>query len=202
MIEVLPMVARIKRRADAAGVRLWPGNNIGYFGPYESLLNGDLPRGYMSSCGAGRSTLGVEANGDIKGCPSLPTADYVGGNIREHRLKEIWERATPLRFTRDRTIEEFWGHCASCYYVETCRGGCSWTAHVLFGRRGNNPYCHHRALELLRQNRRERLVRASAAQGLPFDYGRFTLIEEEWPEAERERALKIAETGEGFLDGD
>jgi MoaA/NifB/PqqE/SkfB family radical SAM enzyme len=48
MIDVLPMVARLKRRTDETGVRLWPGNNIGYFGPYETLLNGGLPRGHMS----------------------------------------------------------------------------------------------------------------------------------------------------------
>src|SRR6185312_10577544 len=40
MLEVLPMLARIKARADEAGVRLWPGNNIGYFGPYEARLRG------------------------------------------------------------------------------------------------------------------------------------------------------------------
>jgi len=93
MLEVMPMLARLKARADQAKVRIWPGNNIGYFGPYESALRGTLPRGHMASCGAGRSTLGIEANGDIKGCPSLPTADYVGGNIRAQRLRDIWERA-------------------------------------------------------------------------------------------------------------
>jgi radical SAM protein with 4Fe4S-binding SPASM domain len=43
----------------------------------------------MGSCGAGRATLGIEANGDIKGCPSLPSSDYVGGNVRDHGLKDI-----------------------------------------------------------------------------------------------------------------
>ncbi len=47
-------------------MRIWPGNNIGYFGPYESVLKGTMPRGHMASCGAGRSTLGIEADGAIK----------------------------------------------------------------------------------------------------------------------------------------
>ena len=38
-----------------------------------------LPRGHGGSCGAGRVTLGIEANGDIKGCPSLPTDRWTGG---------------------------------------------------------------------------------------------------------------------------
>ncbi|MCS6901137.1 MAG: radical SAM protein [Myxococcales bacterium] len=192
MLELMPMLARLKRRADQARVRIWPGNNIGYFGPYESALRGTLPRGHMASCGAGRSTLGIEANGDIKGCPSLPSADYVGGNIRDHSLREIWEQTTPLRFTRDRTVDDLWGFCRSCYYADTCRAGCSWTSHVLLGRPGNNPYCHHRALELLREGKRERVVRLAPAPGEPFDYGRFQIVEEPWPQDELAWAQELA----------
>jgi radical SAM protein with 4Fe4S-binding SPASM domain len=192
VLEVMPMLARLKERADAAKVRIWPGNNIGYFGPYESLLRGTLPRGHMSSCGAGRATLGIEANGAIKGCPSLPTAAYTGGNIRDASLRDIWERAEPLRFTRDRTVEDLWGYCRTCYYADACRAGCSWTSHVLFGRPGNNPYCHHRALELLREGKRERIVADVAAPGEPFDHGTFSIVVEDWPETERPLAEALA----------
>ena len=143
------------------------------------------------SCGAGRNILGIEANGDIKGCPSLPTADYVGGNVREHRLREIWEQSAPLRFTRDRTVEDLWGYCRGCYYADTCRAGCSWTAHVLFGKPGNNPFCHHRALEMLREGKRERIVRTVAPEGKPFDQGRFDLVVEPFPEAELLAAREV-----------
>jgi hypothetical protein len=54
-------------------------------------------------------------------------------------------------------------------------------ADVLFGRPGNNPFCHHRALELARQGLRERIVRTQAPEGLPFDHGRFEIVEEPWP---------------------
>ncbi|MBX3191734.1 MAG: radical SAM protein [Labilithrix sp.] len=192
VLEVIPMLARLKERGDETGVRLWPGNNIGYFGPFESTLKGAFPRGHMASCGAGRSSLGIEANGDIKGCPSLPTADYVGGNVRDHSLREIWERAPALRFTRDRTTSDLWGYCRTCYYADTCRAGCSWTSHVLFGKPGNNPYCHHRAIELAREGKRERLVRTAPAPGKPFDFGAFEIVLEDWPEAEREAAQKLA----------
>ena len=53
-------------------------------------------------------------------------------------------------------------------------------AHALFGRRGNNPYCHHRALELQREGLRERVVLRERAPGRPFDYGRFELVLERW----------------------
>ena len=117
--------------------------------------------------------LGIESNGDIKGCPSLPSAPYVGGNIREASLAEIWQSRSQLAFARDRSEEDLWGYCRGCYYASVCKGGCSWTSHTL-------PYCHHRALELKREGRRERLVREQAAPGAPFDFGRFALIEEDW----------------------
>ncbi len=193
LLEVMPLLGRLKRVADEAKVVVWPGNNIGYFGPFESLLKGTFPRGHMASCGAGRSTLGIEANGDIKGCPSLPTADYVGGNVRDYPLLDIWEQAPALRFTRDRTVEDgLWGYCRTCYYADVCRAGCSWTSHVLFGKPGNNPFCHHRALELLREGKRERIVQTAPAEGKPFDHGRFEIVLEDWPEPDLAWAKKLA----------
>lgn len=200
MLEVMPMVARLKHRADAVGVVLWPGSNIGYFGPYESLLRDDSPGAYATGCGAGRDTLGIEANGDIKGCPSLPTTAYVGGNIRDQRLVDVWERAEPLRFTRRRPVDELWGHCGTCYYADVCKSGCTWTGHVLFGRRGNNPICHHRALELLAQGRRERIVPSVPAEGQPFDHATFKLVEEDWPVDALAQAQQIVTSGQGWLD--
>jgi radical SAM protein with 4Fe4S-binding SPASM domain len=181
MLDLMPRLAALGPRAEAAKVRIWPGNNIGYYGPHESSLRGYLPDAHTGSCGAGRVTIGLEANGDVKGCPSLPTADYVGGNIRAHSLRDIWERAEPLRFTRTRSVDDLWGRCRTCYYAEACLAGCSWTTHVLFGRPGNNPFCHHRALRLAREGRRERLVRTRAPEGLPFDHGRFEIVEEPSP---------------------
>ena len=200
VIEVMALIARVKReKLMPRRIRLWPGNDIGYFGPYETLLRGTMPRGHMASCGAGRLSLGIEADGSIKGCPSLPTKEYVGGNVRDHSLKDIWERAAPLRFTRDRTTEDLWGYCRDCYYADECRGGCSWTAHVVHGRVGNNPFCHHRALERLREGKRERLVMVEKPEGLPFDHGVFDAVLEDWPADELERARELAKTGDGFL---
>ena len=181
LLELFPILGKLKARCDEAGVRLWPGNNIGYFGPYEGVLRGTMPRGHMASCGAGRATLGIEADGSIKGCPSLPTDQWVGGNIQDRSLREIWEQSEPLRYTRDRTVEDLWGYCRDCYYNDVCRAGCTWTSFVLFGKAGNNPYCHHRALEREREGKRERVVKVSEAPGLPFDYGHFELILEDLP---------------------
>lgn len=198
LLEVMPAIARLKSRADEADLRIWPGNNLGYYGPFESLLRGQLPLGRKGSCGAGRFVLGIESNGSVKGCPSLPSA-YVGGNVKDDALKDIWERSDALRFTRDPRMGELWGYCKTCYYADDCLGGCSWTAHSLFGKRGNNPFCHHRAIDLLRSGKRERVVRVEAPAGTPFDHGRFELIEEVWPAAELERAQRIVAGTEQWL---
>jgi radical SAM protein with 4Fe4S-binding SPASM domain len=175
LLALFPLLAQLAARCEEAGVRIFPGNNLGYFGPHEHALRGKLPRGHGASCGAGRGTLGIEADGAIKGCPSLPTADWVGGNIRDASLKDIWQRASALRYTRDRTVKDLWGFCGTCYYANECRAGCTWTSDVVLGRPGNNPYCHHRALELERAGLRERIVRTSEAPNLPFDRGAFEL---------------------------
>ena len=78
-----------------------------------------------------RSTLGIESDGLVEGCPSLPSAAWGGGTIRDHSLVEIWERASALHYTRDRTVEDLSGFCRTCYYADTCRAGCTWTVSLL-----------------------------------------------------------------------
>ncbi len=176
LLALFPLLADLKERCRAKNVQLWTGNNVGYFGPHETALRGHYPFGRGGQCGAGRGSLGIEANGAIKGCPSLSSDAYVGGNVRDDRLKDIWERAAALRVTRDRTVDDLWGFCRTCYYAEDCMAGCMWTAHSYFGRPGNNPFCHHRALEMERMGKRERVVRTAPAPGDPFDHGLFEIV--------------------------
>jgi hypothetical protein len=58
-------------------------------------------------------------------------------------------------------------------------GGCSFTAHAVFGRPGNNPFCMFRATSLAKEGKRERLVPGQAASGLPFDNGLFDVVVED-----------------------
>lgn len=175
LLEVVPALARAKERLAQRDILLYPGNNIGYFGPHETALRGGSKLGHYASCGAGRSVIGIESSGDVKGCPSLPSNPYVGGNVRREPLVDIWERAPALRFGRDRGTDDLWGYCKSCYYASECKAGCTWTSHALFGRSGNNPYCHHRALDFASRGEREVLRQVARAPGDPFDHGRFEI---------------------------
>jgi len=190
LLDLFPVLNELARWARRDGVLLFPGNNVGYYGPYERTLRGGLGGGAIwEGCQAGINTIGIEADGAIKGCPSLPTAAYTGGNIRDRSLHEILAGAPELHLNDGQgtaaVLAELWGFCRTCEYAALCRGGCSWTAHVFFGRRGNNPYCHHRALVQQRNGRRERLVLEQGAPGVPFDHGHFAVVEEAfddpWP---------------------
>jgi radical SAM protein with 4Fe4S-binding SPASM domain len=179
ILELMPHLADLMDEAQSLGIILQPGNNLGYFGPYEHRWRvTDAELGHWQGCGAGHTGLGIEADGTIKGCPSLATTDYSGGNVRDLTIEEIWNHSTQLRFTRDRTVDDLWGFCRTCYYADVCRSGCTWTNHTLLGRAGNNPYCHYRALTLAKEGRRERVVKVEEAPCKPFDAGRFALLVE------------------------
>jgi radical SAM protein with 4Fe4S-binding SPASM domain len=181
LLDLMPRIAALKTRAFEDGIAIMPGNNLGYFGPEEALLRSPKEgmTDHWQGCQAGRFVMGIESDGAVKGCPSLQTAHYVGGKLRERSLASIWNDTPELGFARARTVDDLWGFCKSCPFAEPCMGGCSFTAHALFGRPGNNPYCHFRARQYAKQGKRERLVPREAAPGLPFDNGSFDLVVED-----------------------
>ena len=181
LAELMPLLAELYDSGLDHGLILVPGNNVGYFGPFAGLWE-ESGRDRYDGCTAGRNVMGLEADGTVKGCPSLPRGRYGAGNVRETSLQELWSEHSALHFNRAHEVDALWGFCGTCRHAVTCRGGCTWTADALFGRRGNNPFCHHRVLELAQRGRRERIVKVEGAGPEPFATGRFALIEEEIPQ--------------------
>ena len=189
LLEVFDSLEQIVVRARELGMILWPGNNLGYFGPLEGELRSvQKLAGHYRGCVAGKYQIGLESDGTVKGCPSLGGPQNHAGNVRGHSLRELWESSAALAYTRERSQADLWGFCATCYYAEVCRGGCTATAEPLLGRPGNNPYCHHRALELDREGLRERVEPVAAAPGIPFDHGYYRIVREPKDEADRARS--------------
>jgi hypothetical protein len=124
----------------------------------------------------------VESPGRCSGrCPGGP--GEMGDDLGTHGLRSraMLMRASRrgrghLAVVRRIGMSVLWGFCRTCYYADVCRAGCTWTSHVLFGRPGNNPYCHYRALELSKRGLRERVIKVEDAPGRPFDHGRFELV--------------------------
>lgn len=177
LLRLMPLLADLWREGVAHGLAIVAGNTLGYYGPYEAMFRGagNDPAQWVG-CTAGCNSIGIEADGTIKGCPSLSRTPYAGGNVRNSSLHDIWTASPAIVFNRNRTIDDLWGFCRTCYYADVCRAGCTWMTHSLFGRAGNNPYCHHRASTLAKQGLRERVVQVAPPPGVPFDRGRFELL--------------------------
>ena len=83
LVELMPMLARLYVEGMGRGMTILPGNNIGYFGRYEHLWRGQgRDKAHWGGCAAGQGVIGIEANGALKGCPSLATTNYTAGNVR------------------------------------------------------------------------------------------------------------------------
>ncbi|MGZ0700668.1 GDL motif peptide-associated radical SAM/SPASM maturase [Pseudomonas piscis] len=179
LLEVMPLLARLYREGSERGLLMNVGNNIGYYGPYEHLWRGfGDERVHWSGCAAGQTVLALEADGTVKGCPSLATVGFSGGNVRTMNLHDIWHYSEGIHFGRLRSVDDLWGYCRTCYYNDVCRGGCTWTSHSLLGKPGNNPYCHYRTLDLAKKGLRERIVKLEDAGPASFSVGRFDLVTE------------------------
>jgi radical SAM protein with 4Fe4S-binding SPASM domain len=175
LLDVFPLLSWIKtQRLKPAGARLFPGNNIGYFGPFEEVLRyGGASGTHWSGCKAGKNCVGIEADGKIKGCPSLPSDHFTGGYTQTESIMDVLHNSKEVNHTRLRSKDDLWGYCKECYYADVCMGGCTWTSHCTMGKAGNNPYCIHRAMEYEAKGLHEHLIRTSPPPGIPFDHGVF-----------------------------
>jgi radical SAM protein with 4Fe4S-binding SPASM domain len=149
VLVVVPLVVSMCR--DGQLPKLYPGHDIGYYGePEERLRDPNHPIPYWMGCTAGLSVLGLESNGNVKGCLSLPSAmngvdRFVEGNVRDGGLRAIWERDGAFAYNRRFTVEDLGGACRACEYAEICRGGCTWMTFASAGVR-DNAYCYLRQL--------------------------------------------------------
>jgi radical SAM protein with 4Fe4S-binding SPASM domain len=100
---------------------------FGYFSRYINHL-GLSP---WIGCQAGFSILGIQSNGNIKRCLTLPD-NYIEGNIRNESLKAILDR-----IRKKRTLVK--GYCQSCDFFNDCKGGCLGTRLAINS--PENPYC-------------------------------------------------------------
>ncbi|UCD16854.1 MAG: radical SAM protein [Candidatus Zixiibacteriota bacterium] len=130
-------ILELKRQDD---VRIDVGENIGYYGCKGSALLDGSP---YFGCYAGTRVAGIESDGNVKGCLSMPE-EFVEGNIRDSSFTEIWNRPGAFLYNRKFTRETADGFCRECRYLPLCRGGCTTTSVSATGRRADNPYCIYR----------------------------------------------------------
>ena len=93
-----------------------------------------------SGCQAGISTIGIQSNGDVKGCLSLPS-EFIEGNVKKNALEEILNNPDFCSYTRKFDVANLNSNCRQCKYVKKCKGGCVGTAYGINGKSNGDPYC-------------------------------------------------------------
>ncbi len=119
------------------GIRVIQGDNMGYY------CEPPITKTPWKGCYAGRHLMGVDADGSIKGCLSLPR-EMIEGNIRTEKLRTIWEDPERFKYNRYFSPDMMEGFCKDCPKSDPCRGGCTVTAYASTGSKFNNPYCCYR----------------------------------------------------------
>jgi radical SAM protein with 4Fe4S-binding SPASM domain len=134
-------------------VGLFIGSMKSTYSPKELPVIGAHDLGYHSylipalgladdwqGCQAGTSVLGIQSDGNIKGCLAM-NEDYVEGNIRDISIKELWESPEHFAYNRKFDMLELGSNCLDCEFRFSCRGGCSEMSLMLTGQKHNDPYC-------------------------------------------------------------
>jgi radical SAM protein with 4Fe4S-binding SPASM domain len=91
-------------------------------------------------CQAGISLIGIQSDGGVKGCLSLPD-DLVEGNVTANNLADIWENSNSFSYNRLFSTKDLTLECAECEYGKKCKGGCLSVSTATTGKQHGDPYC-------------------------------------------------------------
>ncbi|MBA4389933.1 MAG: radical SAM/SPASM domain-containing protein [Syntrophus sp. (in: bacteria)] len=95
-----------------------------------------------TGCHAGISVLGIQSNGNIKGCLSM-TDIAIEGNVRSMSVYDIWNSDTAFSYSRAFDVSDTGENCRNCIHLKKCKGGCNEMSLMKTGRLHNDPYCFY-----------------------------------------------------------
>lgn len=151
-LTLIPLIAELCRE-NTPKFFIVPSDDIGYYGqPEQDLRGGDASLPFWLGCRAGCQVIGIESNGNVKGCLSLPSSmhgesRFLEGNLRRERLAAIWHRADAFSYNRQFREDDLVGFCRVCRFRDVCRGGCTWTKHCGLGPDGNETCFYFQAVK-------------------------------------------------------
>ena len=126
--------------APRAPFMILVADNIGYFTPEETAIRGGRGLSF-GGCSAGLSTLGIDSEGNVRGCESLYDESFIEGNLRQKSLRAIWEDENAFAYNRAFTPDRLTGKCARCAAGEYCGGGCRSYNFFAGGKLYESPLC-------------------------------------------------------------
>ena len=133
-------IAYLKKNYTRKEMPIIGAHSFGYYSKRIPCL-GLYPE--WRGCTAGISLLGIQSNGNIKGCLALPD-EFIEGNIRERSLVEIWEDPESFIYNRKFSLDKLGELCKNCPYGRICKGGCNSISATVTGKTSNTPLCFYR----------------------------------------------------------
>lgn len=139
----LPLITKfIREKRNRQEIRIYAGDDIGYYDENEPYLrNTPGTIATWQGCQAGLRVMGIDSVGNIKGCESLYSEDFIEGNLRQESLKDIWCKEGNFAYNRQFDVSYLSGACAECDKGKICRGGCRGSCYFTTGSRFENAYC-------------------------------------------------------------
>ncbi len=134
----------IKNRRKEHRIAIYAADNIGYYDENEPYLR-SLP-GAISAwngCQAGLKIVGIDSVGNVKGCISLYSNDFIEGNLREEPLEDIWSKEGNFAYNRQFDVSMLTGDCRRCDKGQICHGGCRAMCYFKTGLLFENNYCDY-----------------------------------------------------------
>lgn len=145
----LPYIAEFIMQKQSKPFKIVSTDDIGYYTEYEPYIrdSGKDHIPYWVGCYAGILGISIESNGNVKGCPSMPS--YMNeGNIRKRKLKDIWEDDNLFSYNRKWNGKYLKGFCRKCEFRRICRAGCKSFALASTGSIYENKHCLYRVQAL------------------------------------------------------
>jgi len=115
-------------------------HNFGFHSSHLPSLSAYPP---WQGCYAGKIVIGIQSNGNIKGCLALSDA-FIEGNIRKQSICDIWNDPTAFSYSRHFNPNDLGEKCRHCKYGSSCGGGCTTRSVSMTGIPHNDPFCFHR----------------------------------------------------------
>jgi len=143
-IEIGTLTGFIRKKRMEQKIRIFAGDNIGYYDENEMYLrNAPGTICAWNGCHAGLSVIGIDSDGDVKGCESLYSKKFVEGNLRNESIEAIWNDPERFSYNRKFRTEFLNGNCKGCENGVICRGGCRASNYFINGDFYNNYYCNY-----------------------------------------------------------
>ena len=136
-VKLSRFIVASRKMARGTKTDIATGDCVGYLSRAEPGLRD----GPWDGCQAGLMILGIQSNGNVKGCLSIIDDKYIEGNALKDGLENIWNRPGAFSYTRRFKTSNLKGECRACEYGRICRGGCSASSISVFGVPHHAPYC-------------------------------------------------------------